>query len=203
MKSRLFPAGCVALVVNSQLFLLLRLAIRKNPLERLTAASLRSGRIYSARNVAEDPHDGARGVLEKVRSADGMEVEVPGIIRTLSGNPSAIHARGPTLGEQMDTIFREAGLAGICRVPGVRYTALVLNLRGMTRAVACRSDEINLVRSEYRCCFTSQTLLEDRATAAIARQPFAVLLPLGPASGPAKQISQKAVKIKRIAAPVI
>ena len=38
-------------------------------------------------------------------------------------------------------------MAGIRRVPGVRYTALVPNLRGMERAAAGRPDEINLVMS--------------------------------------------------------
>jgi formyl-CoA transferase len=80
-------------------------------LERLTAASVPSGRIYSARDIAEDPHYRARGVIEKVRSIDGMEVEVPGIIPRLSGNPGAIHARGPALGEHTDTILRKAGLS--------------------------------------------------------------------------------------------
>ena len=41
----------------------------------------------------------------------------------------------------------DAVMAGIHRVPGVRYTALVPNLRGMERAVAGRPDEINLVMS--------------------------------------------------------
>jgi hydroxymethylglutaryl-CoA lyase len=41
----------------------------------------------------------------------------------------------------------EAVMAGIRRVEGVRYTALVPNLRGMERAVAGKPDEINLVMS--------------------------------------------------------
>lgn len=36
---------------------------------------------------------------------------------------------------------------GIERVPGVRYTALVPNVRGAERALACRVDEVNLVMS--------------------------------------------------------
>lgn len=79
-------------------------------LERLTAASVPSGRIYSAKDIAEDPHYRARGVIEKVRSADGLEVDVPGIIPKLSGNPGAIHTRGPTLGEHTAAILGEAGL---------------------------------------------------------------------------------------------
>lgn len=79
-------------------------------LDRLTAASVPSGRIYSAKDIAEDPHYRARGVIEKVRSADGLEVDVPGIIPKLSGNPGAIHARGPVLGEHTDAILGQAGL---------------------------------------------------------------------------------------------
>jgi hydroxymethylglutaryl-CoA lyase len=41
----------------------------------------------------------------------------------------------------------EAVMAGIKRVAGVRYTALVPNLKGMERALAGRPDEINLVMS--------------------------------------------------------
>lgn len=41
----------------------------------------------------------------------------------------------------------EAVMAGIRRVEGVKYTALVPNLRGMERAVAGKPDEINLVMS--------------------------------------------------------
>jgi len=79
-------------------------------LDKLTAASVPSGRIYSAKDIAEDPHYRARGVIEKVRSADGLEVDVPGIIPKLSGNPGAIHARGPTLGEHTDAVLNQAGL---------------------------------------------------------------------------------------------
>lgn len=79
-------------------------------LDKLTAASVPSGRIYSAKDIAEDPHYRARGVIEKVRSADGLEVDVPGIIPKLSGNPGAIHARGPTLGEHTDAVLGQAGL---------------------------------------------------------------------------------------------
>jgi hydroxymethylglutaryl-CoA lyase len=41
----------------------------------------------------------------------------------------------------------EAVLQGIERRPGVRYAALVPNVRGCERALACRVDEINLVMS--------------------------------------------------------
>ncbi|MEZ5740829.1 MAG: hydroxymethylglutaryl-CoA lyase [Burkholderiaceae bacterium] len=41
----------------------------------------------------------------------------------------------------------EQVMQGITRQPGVEYTALVPNLRGAERALACRADELNLVMS--------------------------------------------------------
>ena len=41
----------------------------------------------------------------------------------------------------------EVVMGQICRVPGVTYTALVPNLRGMERAIESRTDELNLVMS--------------------------------------------------------
>jgi hydroxymethylglutaryl-CoA lyase len=41
----------------------------------------------------------------------------------------------------------EAVLAQIARVPGVRYSALVPNVRGAERALAARADELNVVTS--------------------------------------------------------
>lgn len=41
----------------------------------------------------------------------------------------------------------EAVMHRMARVPGVRYTVLVPNLRGLERALSCRPDEVNLVMS--------------------------------------------------------
>lgn len=79
-------------------------------LQALTQAQVPSGRIYSAKDIAEDPHYRARGVIETVTTADGLPVEVPGIIPRMSGNPGQIHSRGPVLGEHTDKILAEAGL---------------------------------------------------------------------------------------------
>ena len=79
-------------------------------MDQLAAARVPAGKVYTAKDIAEDPHYRARGVIEKVRSADGLEVDVPGIIPKLSGNPGAIHARGPTLGEHTDAVLNQAGL---------------------------------------------------------------------------------------------
>ena len=79
-------------------------------LKGLIQAQVPSGKIYTAKDIAEDPHYQARGVIETVESADGLKVQVPGIIPKLSQNPGAIRHRAPTLGEHTDQIMKSAGL---------------------------------------------------------------------------------------------
>lgn len=78
----------------------------------LKAADVPAGRIYSAKDIAEDEHYRARGVIETVRSVDGLDVDVPGVMPKLSGNPGAIRYRAPGLGEHTDQILADAGLSG-------------------------------------------------------------------------------------------
>ena len=57
------------------------------------------GRIYTAKDIAEDPHYRARGMIQQVTTAEGLSVEVPGIVPKLSLTPDAIRRRAPTLDE--------------------------------------------------------------------------------------------------------
>ncbi|WER47111.1 CaiB/BaiF CoA-transferase family protein [Cupriavidus sp. WKF15] len=75
----------------------------------LREAEVPSGRIYTVKDIAEDPHYRARGVIESVTSAGGLTVEVPGIVPKLSGSPGEIHDRAPTLGEHTDAVLAQAG----------------------------------------------------------------------------------------------
>ncbi|CAN5460752.1 CoA transferase [soil metagenome] len=68
-------------------------------LEALNAAGVPAGRIYTAKDIAEDPHYRAREMIQRVTTADGLSVEVPGIVPKLSLTPGAITRRAPTLGE--------------------------------------------------------------------------------------------------------
>ena len=65
----------------------------------LNAAAVPAGRIYTAKDIAEDPHYRARGMIQRVTTADGLSVEVPGIVPKLSLTPGAIRRRAPTLDE--------------------------------------------------------------------------------------------------------
>jgi formyl-CoA transferase len=79
-------------------------------LKALVDAQVPAGKIYTAKDIAEDPHYQARGVIETVEGADGLKVQVPGIIPKLSQNPGAIRFRAPTLGEHTHQVLKDAGL---------------------------------------------------------------------------------------------
>jgi formyl-CoA transferase len=79
-------------------------------LATLHDAQVPVGRIYTARDIAEDPHYRARGMIERVATANGLQVEVPGIVPKLSATPGAIRRRAPTLGEDTATVLNEIGV---------------------------------------------------------------------------------------------
>ena len=74
-------------------------------LDALNAANVPAGRIYTAKDIAEDPHYRARGMIERVTTADGLSLEVPGIVPKLSLTPGAITRRAPTLGEDTEAVL--------------------------------------------------------------------------------------------------
>ena len=65
----------------------------------LQAASVPAGRIYTIADIAADPHYRARGMIERIVTADGLALDVPGIVPRLSATPGSIHSPAPTLGE--------------------------------------------------------------------------------------------------------
>jgi Predicted acyl-CoA transferases/carnitine dehydratase len=78
-------------------------------LEQLKQADVPSGRIYSIREIASDPHYHARQAITRVRAASGIEVDMPAIFPKLSETPGGIQARAPRLGEHTDDILMKAG----------------------------------------------------------------------------------------------
>ncbi|MFN5048992.1 CaiB/BaiF CoA transferase family protein [Roseateles sp.] len=68
-------------------------------LATLQAARVPVGRIYTARDIAEDPHYRARGMIERIVTASGLALDVPGVVPKLSDTPGAIRSLAPGLGE--------------------------------------------------------------------------------------------------------
>jgi len=79
-------------------------------LAALGAARVPAGKVYTAKDIAEDPHYRARDMLVKQVTRDGYEVEVPGIVPKLMGTPGGIRSAAPHLGEDTDAVLREVGL---------------------------------------------------------------------------------------------
>ena len=75
----------------------------------MEAAEVPAGRIYTAADIAADPHYGARGVIEQITAADGEPLKVPGVIPKLSGTPGAIRTQAPKLGEHTDEVLSQIG----------------------------------------------------------------------------------------------
>ena len=75
-------------------------------LDALNAAAVPAGRIYTAKDIAEDPHYRARGMLQRVTTAEGLSLDVPGIVPKLSLTPGAIMQRAPRLGEHTDAVLQ-------------------------------------------------------------------------------------------------
>ncbi|MCU0967326.1 MAG: CoA transferase [Rubrivivax sp.] len=76
----------------------------------LDAASVPAGRVYTARDIAEDPHYRARDMILTQRTRDGRDVEVPGIVPKLGASPGALRTPAPHLGEHTDEVLGELGL---------------------------------------------------------------------------------------------
>ena len=76
----------------------------------LGAAKVPAGKVYTAKDIHEDPHYRARDMILPQRTRDGHTVDVPGIVPKLSGTPGSIRSSAPRLGDDTDAVLREAGL---------------------------------------------------------------------------------------------
>ncbi len=78
-------------------------------LATLQAADVPAGKIYSVRDMMNDPQYLARGMFEQHQFADGTPVKMPAITPKLSATPGATRWLGPALGEHTDEVLRELG----------------------------------------------------------------------------------------------
>lgn len=79
-------------------------------LDALGAARVPAGKVYTARDIAEDPHYRARDMLLAQTTRDGDTLTVPGIVPKLSATPGRIRTSAPRLGDDTDAVLAEAGL---------------------------------------------------------------------------------------------
>ena len=81
-------------------------------LETLNTAKVPAGRVYTVKDIFEDPHYRARDMILKQRTRDGDEVDVPGIVPKMSLTPGQLRTPAPHLGEDTQQVLLEMGLTG-------------------------------------------------------------------------------------------
>lgn len=80
-------------------------------LEGLNRARVPAGRIYTAKDIAEDPHYRARGMIRRITTAEGYELDVPGVVPKLSATPGRLSTLAPGLGSHTAEVLREMGIS--------------------------------------------------------------------------------------------
>lgn len=80
-------------------------------LDLLGQARVPAGKVYTARDIAEDPHYRARDMILSQTTRDGYDLEVPGIVPKLLGTPGSVRSSAPGLGDDTDAVLRELGLS--------------------------------------------------------------------------------------------
>ena len=79
-------------------------------LAALGEASVPAGRVYTAKDIVEDPHYRARDMILQQQTRDGHEIEVPGIVPKLMGTPGTVRSSAPQLGDDTDAVLAELGM---------------------------------------------------------------------------------------------
>jgi formyl-CoA transferase len=78
-------------------------------LEAMDKAEVPAGRIYTAGDIAADPHYAARGMIQEITAGDGEPLKVPGVVPKLSATPGSIRTAAPKLGEHTEEVLRSLG----------------------------------------------------------------------------------------------
>ncbi len=80
-------------------------------MDALATARVPAGKVYTAKDIAEDPHYRARDMILQQRTRDGDTLEVPGIVPKLSATPGTVRSNAPHVGDDTDAVLREMGLS--------------------------------------------------------------------------------------------
>ena len=68
-----------------------------------------AGKVYSAKDISEDPHFRARDMILRQATRDGYELDVPGVVPKLLGTPGSVRSSAPHLGDDTDAVMQELG----------------------------------------------------------------------------------------------
>jgi len=73
--------------------------------KRLVGANVPFGGIYTAKDIAEDPHFAARDNIARIQDAELGEVAMPGVVPHLTGTPGRITHAGPAIGSHNQEVW--------------------------------------------------------------------------------------------------
>ncbi len=79
-------------------------------LQVLEKAKVPAGKIYTAADIANDPHFRSREMIISQKDSDGSELLVPGIVPKLSRTPGQLWRSAPDIGQDNEDIFNQIGL---------------------------------------------------------------------------------------------
>jgi formyl-CoA transferase len=79
-------------------------------LAAMAAARVPAGKIYTAKDIHEDPHYRAREMIVRQVTRGGWSLDVPGVVPKLSATPGSLRSPAPDLGGDTDAVLREIGL---------------------------------------------------------------------------------------------
>lgn len=79
-------------------------------LQTLEAAEVPCGRVYTAADIARDPHYKAREMIQRHALPDGQPIELPGIVPKLSETPGQTRWVGPQLGAHTQEVLASVGI---------------------------------------------------------------------------------------------
>ena len=79
-------------------------------LSTMSAARVPAGKVYTAKDIHEDPHYRAREMIVRQVTRDGWSLDVPAVVPKLSATPGTLRSPAPRLGEDTDDVLRELGL---------------------------------------------------------------------------------------------
>lgn len=77
----------------------------------LGQAKVPAGKVFTAKDIAEDPHYRARDMIMQQTTRDGHVIDVPGVVPKLLGTPGTIRSSAPHLGDDTDAVLGEIGFS--------------------------------------------------------------------------------------------
>ena len=93
-------------------------------LAAMAAARVPAGKVYTAKDICDDPHYRARQMIVRQVTRDGWALDVPGVVPKLSATPGTLRAPAPRLGEDTDAVLRQLGL-GDAAIAALRAKGIV------------------------------------------------------------------------------